>query len=306
MSDASPTVLFAANGQKPEARALAREAASRLDARGIRARIVDDRDVPLDGYAGTVSLVVVLGGDGTVLNALRRLGETPPPILGVNLGRLGFLTAVAPDDIHEAVRRALAGELTESVRMRIDVTVVSARGTLRWRGRAANDLLAASAQPGRIAQVEARVDGERVMSFPGDGLLVATPTGSTAYALSAGGPVLGESVRAMVLAPVCAHRLSLRPLVVGPEEAVAVRMNSSMPGRLSVDGAFSMPLAPGDEIRAGVSSEGWRLLRLTPERYGVLRRKLGWDEGGDFIAIDPVFSPPPPAADALGLQGERE
>jgi len=291
-----PLVLLVANDGKPAARELARAAGGAVEARGGQARLAEGHDAPLDGRHA--DLVVVFGGDGTVLSALHRLmascwPETGdpvplPPVLGVNLGRLGYLTDVAPDAMPSCLPAALEGRLPVSERMLAGIEARRGDRVL-WRGWAVNEALVTSSRPGRAIRLEARVDGETVMSYAGDGLLAATPTGSTAYALSAGGPVLSGSARAMALVPVCPHRLSLRTLVTGPGETAAIRGSAGgrprprdpePPCLLSVDGQRPVPLAAEDTVLARIAPGAWRLLRRTGTGYGVLRRKLGWDEGG--------------------------
>ena len=289
-------VLLVANPRMEAARALVHQARAVVAAQGWEAVESPDAETPLP--AGGASLAVVFGGDGTVLATLHRMMEAArpapdapaateclPPILGVNMGQLGFLADVAPDEMERCLPMALEQRLLASPRLLAEVGVRSG-GRVAWRGLAANEALVSSACPGRAARLEAWVDGEKVMAFAGDGLLAATPTGSTAHALSAGGPVMSESVRALVLAPVCPHRLSLRPLVVGPDETVTVRVGGG--GRqpdseaacwLWMDGWISRPLAPGDEVTARVASGGWTLVRKSRTGYPALRSKMGWDGG---------------------------
>ena len=305
----SPRVLLFANPRKPEASALARRARAIVTAHGGRPFLVSSRDIPPE--AGRPDMVVAFGGDGTVLAALhalmadgRRVSPAPlsapplpplpplAPLLGVNVGRLGFLTDVAPEDMENCLPPILEGRLAPSPRMMAEVEIRS-DGRPAWHGLSVNEALVASAQPGRAVRLEARVNGERVMSFTGDGLLAATPTGSTAHALSAGGPVLSERVRALILAPVCPHRLSLRPLVAGPGETIEIMPVSASsdagdPERasareaacaVSIDGQVFHPLAVGDRVKISVAPAGWSQFRPSGTVYQFLRRKLGWDGG---------------------------
>lgn len=186
---------------------------------------------------GEPGLVVALGGDGTILKAVHVLGEVEAPILGVNLGRLGFLTGAQAAKMREAVVAALAGEARIERRATIEAEVVM-DGRKVGRYRALNEIALARGASGRVVEIEIRVDGLTVQSLRCDGVIVATPTGSTAYALSAGGPLVSPDVACSIVVPVAPHVLSARPFVIGPRCEVELRLPD--PGRrdacLQVDG----------------------------------------------------------------------
>ena len=224
-------------------------------------------------------LVVVLGGDGTLLSVVRAIEERAVPILGINLGTLGFLVEVSVDEMHAALASALAGEMTIEPRMRLEVRHVRAGRALRsWL--ALNDAVITKGASARIVDLEARADGQLVTTYHADGLIVSTPTGSTAYSLSAGGPILLPGVPSLVLTPICPHALTQRPLVlpdsVGIEVIVHPRGGEV---QLAIDGQEGAPLQEGDLV-AVRRSEHPALLLVPPDhsRFEVLRTKLRWGE----------------------------
>ncbi len=227
--------------------------------------------------AGKVDLVVVLGGDGTLLSVSREIGSRAVPILGVNLGTLGFLAEVAPAELYEVLGHVLAGEFETVARMRLDVR--AQRGdTEVCRSLALNDAVITRSDLSRMIDLEAWTDGIPVTTYHGDGLVVATPTGSTAYTLSAGGPILLPDARVFVVTPICPHALTQRPLVL-PETAeleIAVHTRDGA-GRLTVDGQVGVALQEGDRVRIRASAPP-ALFVVSPSRsrFDVLRTKLGW------------------------------
>jgi NAD+ kinase len=224
-------------------------------------------------------LLIVLGGDGTLLSVVRALGERAVPILGVNLGTLGFLVEVSVDEMHGALARALDGEMAIEPRMRLAVRLLRDGRELRsWL--ALNDAVITKGASARIVDLEARADGQLVTTYHADGLIVSTPTGSTAYTLSAGGPILLPGVPSLVLTPICPHALTQRPLVL-PDSAVIEVVVHPRGGevQLAIDGQEGAPLQEGDlvEVRR---SEHPALLLVSPahSRFEVLRSKLRWGE----------------------------
>ncbi|MGH7804645.1 MAG: NAD(+)/NADH kinase [Candidatus Binatia bacterium] len=224
-------------------------------------------------------LVVVLGGDGTLLGVGRLAGKKDVPILGVNLGGLGFLTAVRPDEVFRALERVLAGDFEVEHRSKLDVRVLRGSRT-EARFQALNDVVINKGALARIIELSALVDGEPLCSYRADGLIVSTPTGSTAYALSAGGPIVEPSVGVLLLTPICPHTLTNRPLVLSDRARVEIEIIATHSDIvLTVDGQEGMSLAPGDRVELKRASAGASLVRLPPRTYfEVLRTKLRWGE----------------------------
>lgn len=213
-------------------------------------------------------LAVVLGGDGTILRAAELTRGTDVPLLGVNLGHVGFLAETEPADVARAVRRLTEGDYTVEERWTLDVRVIDPRGEVRdcW---ALNEAALEKTDPARMIEVVVEVDGRPLSSFGCDGLVVASPTGSTAHAFSAGGPVLWPDLRGMVVVPLAAHTLFARPLVMGPRSTVAVEIIARSPSTAVVtcDGRRQLPLSRGTRLEVGVGREPVRFARLTPAPF---------------------------------------
>jgi NAD+ kinase len=243
----------------------------------VAGRCLGREGVALPELARRVGLLVVLGGDGTLLGVAREIGESTVPILGVNLGTRGFLAEISPGEQFEAVERALRGDMPIEPRARLEV-VVEREGRVAARHVALNEVVVGSTHS-RLVDLETWADARPVATYRADGLIVSTPTGSTAYSLSAAGPILLPDVRALVLTPICPHTLSQRPLVLPDSMEVTVRAVSrhGVDVRVTVDGQDGMELAAGDHVRIR-RSERPLLLVLSPhhDRFETLRRKLGW------------------------------
>jgi NAD+ kinase len=234
--------------------------------------------LPRHELAAAVDLVVVLGGDGTLLAVARAIGRRLVPILGVNLGALGFLAEIDLGELFPTLEAVLAGRFRIEPRMRLEVTV-DRDGVELGRYLALNDAVIAKTALSRMIDLETRADGFEVTTYHGDGLIVATPTGSSAYSLSAGGPLLLPSFDAVVLTPICPHTLTQRPLVLGAgcEIAIAVRATRGGEVHLTVDGQVGCELAEGD--RVSVRRSEWPVQLLVPKdrnRFEVMRTKLRW------------------------------
>src|SRR5262249_41690536 len=178
----------------------------------------------------------VLGGDGTMLRAARLLADRGRPVLGVNLGQLGFLTPFAAGEARVAIEAAIAGELPRTARMRLAVTFrrPGAEPVVRY---ALNDVVIHQGAMARLVEIEATCDDELIASYRADGLIIATPTGSTAYNMAAGGPIVVPGMAAMTMTPICAHALTNRPLVIGAETTIRLSLNADVRGViLTVDG----------------------------------------------------------------------
>ena len=224
-------------------------------------------------------LLIVLGGDGTLLAAARLLGDRDVPILPVNLGGLGFLTSVTLDDLYPVLEQAINGEARYSERVMLESRVMR-KGKVFHCSRALNDAVLNKAALARIIDLELRVNGEFVNTFKADGLIVATPTGSTAYSLSAGGPIMYPIVSAFVITPICPHTLSNRPLVIPDNAKIEIGFSAGeSPIYLTVDGQVGVELQPNDVVVLIAAAKKLRLVRPKEKTYfSVLRDKLKWGE----------------------------
>ena len=223
-------------------------------------------------------LVVVVGGDGTLLSAGRLFAPVGTPLLGVNQGRLGFLVDVPPDEMRDTLQAVLRGDGTLDERLLLQAQVRRADGTLSDPLLAINDVVLRNQATIRLLDFETWLDDEFISAHRADGIIVSTPTGSTAYALSGGGPVLHPSLDAITLVPICPHTLSDRPIVVGANRPIRIVLRGDIGGATATfDGQISLPLEPGDEIRISRSPHALRLIH--PRRFAyfeLLRNKLQW------------------------------
>lgn len=225
------------------------------------------------------NLVIMLGGDGTLLAAARAFARTSTPILAVNLGSLGFLTETTLGELYEALEAWLAGTAIHETRDLMHAELVR-DGRLFRQWEALNDVVAAKGAIARMGEFTIELDGQFVARFRADGVIVSTPTGSTAYSLAADGPILMPNVDAMVITAICPHLLTIRPIVVPGNAHVSVSIDS-VPHEtyLTVDGQEAVELLLGDQIRCCRSEHKVHLLRLNPNGlFSVLRSKLSWGE----------------------------
>lgn len=270
---------------KQEARALAAEMAGALRERGFSTVASVEDAAALPGVAivpeselgASIDALVVLGGDGTLLYAASLAADHGVPLLGVNLGNLGFLTQYTRAQAVSAVIDAAAGRLPVDERMRIGVVVRSGDREIERRN-ALNDVVISQLGIARLMDLEARIDGSVITTYTADGLIVATPTGSTAYTLAAGGPILAPDLEAMVLTPICPHTLTNRPLVLRGDNRLVIRNVSSHAVTLTIDGQWSRELAVGDAIEVDKAERPLRLYRPPEPFFGILRKKLSWGE----------------------------
>jgi len=224
-------------------------------------------------------LLIVLGGDGTLLAAARLLGKRQVPILPVNLGGLGFLTSVTLDDLYPVLEQAIKGQARYSERVLLESRVMR-NGKPFHCAQALNDAVLNKAALARIIDLELRVNGEFVCNYKADGLIVATPTGSTAYSLSAGGPIVYPVVSAFVITPICPHTLTNRPLVIPDSAKIEIGFAAGeAPIYLTVDGQVGVELQANDVTEISAAAERLRLVRPQEKTYfSVLRDKLKWGE----------------------------
>ena len=233
----------------------------------------------LEHVADDVDLIIVLGGDGTLLSVARQIRGKDVPILGVNLGGLGFLTEISLEELPEMLPRVLRGEYRTSVRSMLDVAVTREEEHV-FDLSLLNDAVITKDTLARIIDIETYVDDEYLTTFRGDGLILSTPTGSTGYSLAAGGPILHPSLGHIVITPICPHTLTNRPIILPSEVSVRARLKS--PDEkviLTLDGQIGFPLAYLDEVRVRRSRFAVSLVRSASNGYfNVLRNKLKWGE----------------------------
>jgi NAD+ kinase len=246
----------------------------------LTAKALGRRDgVRRDTLPRGTDLIIVAGGDGTLLSAARLAGPAGIPILGVNFGGLGFMTELQPEEIYSALEKALLGDYEIEEREALRVRFRRGRKVL---GEYAllNDAVVTKTALARMLVIELRIDDELVATYTSDGLIVATPTGSTAYNLSAGGPILDPRMSAFVVAPICPHAMSYRPLVVPGSVRIEVTLRSlTEEAYLTLDGQVGFPLRSGDAIVVDRHPRSVRLLRVARQGFfEVLRRKLHWGD----------------------------
>jgi NAD+ kinase len=257
-----------------EAAACAAAAAQYLRDRDIEV-LVDEEDA-----GRRADLLLVLGGDGTLIHAAGLLDGRPAPILGVNMGSLGFLTEVPQAELYQAIEHVLSGKAECSERMKLRVHLH--RGGVGERvidSEVLNDAVIAKGTLSRMAEFEATCSGEYVTSYKADGIIVATPTGSTAYSLAANGPILYPSMRGVILAPICPHTLTQRPLVLPDDQMVNITLVSESEVYLTLDGQSGVRIHRGDLVEIKQSHNRVLLVRNPQIGYfGILRAKLKWGQ----------------------------
>ncbi len=232
----------------------------------------------LEEIGTRADLAIVVGGDGTMLNIARTLAPHGVALVGVNKGRLGFLTDVSLDTMLETVGDIVRGRYVTEERMLLAAEVVSGRRAV-FSGLAFNDVVLHRGMAGNMIDFEVRIDGQFVYTQRSDGIIVSTPTGSTAYALSAGGPILHPGLDAMALVPICPHTLSNRPVVIGAASTVEILMHSGSDGRVHFDSHSHSDLRDGDRVVVRRAPDTIRLLHpVGHSYYHMLREKLRWSE----------------------------
>lgn len=251
--------------------------------------LMDEHSAPLikgeKGYAKEdlfkkCDLIVVLGGDGTILKSAACIGKNIVPVLSVNVGTLGFLSEVKPDDFEKAFNLVLKHKCKLDKRSMLRVTKYRGKTKLRTF-LAMNDAVINQGLFARLIELNIAIDDKKVVTFKADGMIMATPTGSTAHSLSAGGPIVHPDLDAMVLTPICPSTLSLRPIVVPSSRQVQVTIVTKRRGDynlgLTLDGQITVPLEYGDRINIRKSSRSLYLARIKDgDYYKLLREKLGW------------------------------
>jgi NAD+ kinase len=225
-----------------------------------------------------LSFVVVLGGDGTLLAASRAVAKAGIPVLGVNLGSLGFLTDVRLENLYSTLDEIEAGDCNWEARSMVHCEVFR-KGSQVAAYDALNDIVVGKGTISRLNHCDVHIDDVFVSSYQADSLIISTPTGSTAYSLAAGGPIMMPSVQALIISPVSAHSLTHRPLVVPDTSKIELVVRTGQEeAYLSVDGQISVPMYDGDRVQCHKSEHGVKLLRTYGTFFDVLREKLKWGQ----------------------------
>jgi NAD+ kinase len=274
-----------AHSEKADARQLVGEIRAELARRGV-AYVMERATAALVGEESTLDeiavaeqsdVLAVLGGDGTILRVAHRLGDSLKPIFGINLGTLGFLTCAGPNEVERAVDAMVSGRYISSLRALLKAELLR-EGRPTWTFFGLNDVVISRGQRSKLVKIDVRIDGAVLTNYNADGLIISTPTGSTAYSLSAGGPILMPDTGVFVVTPICPHVLTNRSTVVSDKCVIEVRL--SVPEQdvnINVDGETSVDMQAGDVLRISQSDRQLPLAML-PERpfSEVLRQKLKW------------------------------
>ncbi len=277
-------ILVVAHALRDDTREAAERVIDALESAGARAVVAaDDRDLlvderpelsrlaslGIDVALDDIELAIVLGGDGTILRAAELVRGGTAPVLGVNMGHVGFLAEIERDDLDDAVRRVIARDYRVEERLALAVRVKDASGAVLYETWALNEATVEKASRERMLEVVMEIDGLPLSSFGCDGVVISTPTGSTAYNFSAGGPIIWPTVEAIAIVPLSAHALFAEPLVVGPETAVAIEVleRNNGTGILWCDGRRSHELPPGARVVVRRSPSPVRLARLHPVAF---------------------------------------
>ena len=247
------------------------------------AKDVGDLKLPvadLNEIGRQCDLAITVGGDGTLLHSARTLGDYDIALLGVNLGRLGFLVDVSPDRMDEHIEQVLAGKFDEEHRIMLEATIVNGKNQPRIF-HAFNDVVVHKWEIARMIETETYINDRLLNTLRSDGLIVSTPTGSTAYALSSGGPILEPDMDAMVVVPICPHSMSYRPIVVDGNSKIEIIVHDlpSLHAQVSCDGQINTALKAGDRVVIERKQNRVRLIHPAGhDYYQVLRAKLHWGE----------------------------
>jgi NAD+ kinase len=268
---------------KPDALQAGRALQTWLKERGIKACHSENEPEPhIQPLPEDVEFIVVMGGDGTILSVARHYGAKGIPIFGVNLGGLGFLTEISLDELYPCMsEHVLTGRFVIEERLMLTVSLYR-QGQLFWQEKVLNDAVINKGALARIAEMTTWIDGEYLTVYRADGLIVATPTGSTAYNLSAGGPIVYPTERNLIILPICSHTLSNRPIILPNTVTVAVTLDEKVQDvYLTLDGQVGQAMQPGDRLEICRAPYYLKIVR-SPYRshFEILRTKLGWGELG--------------------------
>jgi NAD+ kinase len=282
------TIGIMSKPKKPEVREIVPQLVHWLHERSIQVLIDKETGSALDGSEKCVTrnempshadLIIVLGGDGTLLATARVLNRKPVPLLAVNLGGLGFLTVITRDELFPTLERVVAGDFRTERRVQIEAEVIRA-GEVISSFLALNDVVLNKGAIARVLDFDVRVDGQFISTYKADGLIFSTPTGSTAYSLAAGGPVIAPSVEAFIVTPICAHTLTNRPIVLPDSAQIEVEVKSHRESvYLTVDGQVGIAVRSEDTVHMRRASSVVELIQSPQKNYfEILRQKLKWGE----------------------------
>ena len=288
MSPAFRTIALIGKYKSPEIAESLMSLAEFLRSRGVdvlveegTADLVGADGFPVVSYASIgerADLAIVLGGDGSMLTAARKLAESDVPLVGVNQGRLGFMTDLARDDMLDGMTDLLEGKFKGEQRFLLGASVRRGDAVL-FQTQALNDVVVNKGDLGRMIEFAVSIDGEFIYNQRSDGLIIATPTGSTAYALSANGPILHPSVPGIALVPLCPHALSNRPITVSDDSRIEIVLHAPHRARVHADGQEKFELEAGDRVSVARSGRSIRFLHpLGYSYFAMLREKLHWSE----------------------------
>ena len=271
-----------ANETKEKAARLTNEIVGWLQARGMEVRFLQrtavdkgNIDQELHSYLRQVDIIIVLGGDGTLLNAAYLFRDYDAPLLGINIGHLGFLTSFEQTNLYEGMEKIVNGDYLIEERMTLDV-YLERKGAIIGTFTAVNDAVVSKNSLARMFTMEISVNERVIDRYAADGLILSTPTGSTAYSLSAGGPIVEPSLQALLLTPICAHNLYSRPMVVNPTEVISVRViQPTSDVTLTIDGQIGVDVQDEDVVMVAKGKKNVKFAKLEHRNfYQILREKL--------------------------------
>ncbi|MGA9525472.1 MAG: NAD(+)/NADH kinase [Myxococcaceae bacterium] len=278
------TLALVAKKDTPQAVELAREVRVRFPDKTVLAeehlaKALGWEVVPDELVGSQADLVIVLGGDGTLIHGARLVKGRPVPILGVNLGSLGFMTEIPVEDCFSALEDVLAGQFRTESRLKL-LCRLYRKGQVIAEDEVLNDVVINKGALARIADHEMSIDGQYVTTYKADGVIISTPTGSTAYSLSAGGPIVHPAVDGMIVTPICSHALTQRPLVIPGEKVITIDMTRGVEDvYVTLDGKSGYPMQPNDRVEVMRSPNRAFLIRNPKMGYfSILRQKLRWGE----------------------------
>jgi len=268
--------------QRTDSSQIAQQVRDILKARGVSTWQGSIRDEDeLRRVGPSLDLLITLGGDGTIVRAVRAVAKARVPILGVNLGRLGFLAEVEPSDVEHAVEAVMAGQYITEERMMLHAELHRGSQVL-LDADAINDIVVARGSVSRTVRISVEVDGHYVMTQTADGIIVSTPTGSTAYCLAAGGPIVAPDLNCMTITPIAAHLALARAIVIPSERHLRLRLAKGEGAMLTVDGQIDVPLQPGDQVWSRASENAAKFIRFGGDGYfySTILHRLRWPDRG--------------------------
>jgi NAD+ kinase len=274
------TLVIISKKDQPDAWEAGQALEAWLQDRGLEAcHLVNQPDSQALPLPPEIEFIVLMGGDGTLLSVARRFCQKGIPILGVNVGGLGFLTEVSLSELYPVLEQILTGQYEVEERLMLQATIFR-QGRTFWEENVLNDAVINKGALARIVELTTWIDGEYLTTYRADGLIISTPTGSTAYTLSAGGPIVYPTLRHVILLPICPHTLSNRPIILPETVTVAVTLDEKAQDvYLTLDGQVGRSLRSGDRVEIRVAPHNLKLVK-SPHRshFEVLRTKLGWGE----------------------------